>query len=194
MNAGAFVVQLAMGMHRSVWQGGVIPWEIARGRSLEVASRLHPGLTLIAAIFLHGGLIHLAGNMLYLWVFGPGVEYRLGRGRFLSLYIASGVVGMVAHAYTNPDSLIPAIGASGAVAGVLGAYLCLFPKGRIRSLLVLIIFLSTVDVPAGAFIGVWVVFHAVAALMAGETAVAIFAHLGGFIVGCIAAERWRRKE
>ncbi|MCU0611474.1 MAG: rhomboid family intramembrane serine protease [Candidatus Eisenbacteria bacterium] len=187
----AFAMQLGNGLTATVWKAGVIPWELTHAEAIELPSRLHPLLTPLASMFLHGGLIHLAGNMLYLWVFGPNVEKAFGRTRFVLLYLGAGVAGMLAHAFSTPHSVLPAVGASGAVAGILGAHLLLYPRGRVRALLFLVIFLSIVDVPSLLLIGVWAALQAAAGFTGATGSIAVFAHLAGFVVGCVAARHRR---
>src|SRR3989449_11717774 len=111
--------------------------------------------TILTAMFLHGGWLHLLGNMLYLWIFGDNVEDRLGHGGFLIFYLLVGVVSVLTHAFVNRASTLPLIGASGAIAGVLGAYLVLFPRARIRSLAFIGFFFTTVAIPAIVFLPLW---------------------------------------
>lgn len=155
-----------------------------------VPRQLDP-LTLFTAMFLHGGWLHLLGNIWFLWVFGDNVEDILGRGRFLLFYLLCGLVGGLAHVAANPDSALPAIGASGAISGVMGAYMLKFPRSRVKSLIIFIIFFTTIEVPAPLMIGYWFVvqlFSGVGNLaFAGGDAggTAWFAHIGGFLGGML---------
>jgi membrane associated rhomboid family serine protease len=148
---------------------------------------LPPALTVLTSMFLHGGLLHLGGNMLYLWIFGNNVEDTLGHGRFALFYLASGVVAASAQTALSAASAIPVIGASGAVSGVLGAYLLLFPRANVLTLLVVGFFVRMVRIPAVVVLGFWFVVQFVSGLItwrggaSGE--VAWFAHLGGFLSG-----------
>lgn len=142
----------------------------------------------ITAIFVHGGWFHVLGNMLFLWVFGDNVEDRLGHGKYLLFYLAAGVAGGVAHIMINPASTVPVIGASGAVAGVLGAYIIAFPRSRILALVPIIIIFTLVEIPAVVFIALWFVlqlFNGVASLGGSATPVAWWAHIGGFLIGVL---------
>jgi len=181
-----FIRQLIIGLQVSVWQNGVIPWEFTHLSRLAVRNRNAPLLTLIMSMVHHGGLLHFLGNMLYLWIFGNNVEYALGHIRFLILYFLSGIAGMIAHIITNPGSTVPAIGASGAIAGILGAYILLYPRARIRSILFLIIFFQIVELPAVIVVGLWALLQVFDAfsLAGANMGVAVFAHLGGFVFGC----------
>lgn len=141
--------------------------------------------TLISSMFMHGGLGHIGGNMLYLWIFGNNVEQRFGHLRFLIFYLVSGLVGSIAQIVVSPGSVIPMLGASGAISGVMGAYLVLFPHNRINA----IFFFQVVTVPAVIVLGMWVVtqfFGGWGSLGATGGGVAYLAHIGGFISGAIA--------
>jgi membrane associated rhomboid family serine protease len=145
-------------------------------------------LTLVTSQFLHGGLLHLGGNMLYLWIFGNNIEDHLGRTRFVPFYLGCGVLAGLTQWAVDPHSGLPLIGASGAIAGVLGAYAVLFPRARIHTLVLVFLFLRIVPVPAAIWLGIWFVFQAVGAGIAhvqGGAAVAWFAHLGGFVAGLL---------
>ncbi len=145
-------------------------------------------LTLFTSQFLHGGWLHLLGNMLYLWIFGNNVEDRLGRLRFLVFYLGGGVAAGLAQVAIDPGSEIPLVGASGAIAATLGAYLVLFPRARITTLVFLGFFYQLIDVPAIIVLGFWFVLQLLDGLASlGTTStgggVAFFAHIGGFVVG-----------
>lgn len=166
---------------------GVVPAEVVNrittGASLEPVF-----VSLITAMFLHGGWVHLIGNMWFLWVFGDNVEDSLGHLRFLMFYLVIGVIASLAHIAANPASTIPVIGASGAVAGVLGAYILLFPRSRILSLVPVFVFITLIEIPALAFIAIWFfiqVFNTFATLGGAVNAVAWWAHFGGFVAGVV---------
>ena len=146
-----------------------------------------PALTLITSMFLHGGFLHLLGNMLYLWIFGKGVETALGAPRFLIFYLLCGVVAALTQAFTDPSAEVPMIGASGAIAGTLGAYLVLHPRANVAVLIWIIIFVRLISVPAVILLGIWFALQLLSALSmdAGEPGVAFWAHVGGFIVGIV---------
>ena len=146
-------------------------------------------LTLLSSMFMHGGFGHIAGNMLYLWIFGNNVEHRFGHGWFLIFYLTAGLVGSVAQIVTAPSSVIPNLGASGAIAGVMGAYLILFPHNRVN-----VVFLySIITVPAIVVLGMWIVTQmisgvgSIAATSASAGGIAYMAHIGGFVAGAVAA-------
>ena len=151
-------------------------------------------LTLFTAMFLHGGWLHLIGNMLYLWIFGGHVEDRMGHRRYLVFYLLCGVLAALGQIALGPESTVPMVGASGAIAGILGAYFLLYPKARITAVVPIWIFLRVVDVPAVLFLGFWFVIQALqgwgalaAAGKAGAAAggIAWGAHAAGFLAGAI---------
>lgn len=140
-------------------------------------------LTIFTSMFLHGGVLHLAGNMLYLWIFGNNVEDSAGHLKFLLFYLCSGLVACAAQFSFDPSSPVPMIGASGAVSGILGAYLLLFPWARVKTLIFILLFITTVDIPAVMLLTVWFIMQI--AFSQGQ-GVAWFAHIGGFIFGLVA--------
>jgi len=153
---------------------------------------------LVTANFLHGGWLHILGNMWFLWIFGDNVEDRLGHGRFLFFYLVCGACSMLVQGWVLPSSRVPAIGASGAISGVLGAYLVLYPTARVRTWMFIIFF---VDLPAVVFLGVWFLTQLVSGAAslspgAGEAAggVAWWAHVGGFVVGMALCVLLRKDE
>jgi membrane associated rhomboid family serine protease len=154
----------------------------------HLPARLHalpPWITLFSSMFLHGGWLHLLGNMLYLWLFGKGVESALGPARFLLLYFACGAVAGLTQGLMNVSADVPMIGASGAIAGVLGAYLVIYPRGNVTVFFWILIFVRLIAVPAVIVLGAWFLMQLLSALgaEAGEGGVAFWAHVGGFIAG-----------
>jgi membrane associated rhomboid family serine protease len=145
----------------------------------------------LSSMFLHGGWMHLIGNMLSLWIFGDNVEDRLGHGRFVVFYLLCGTLATLAHVWADPLSPVPTIGASGAIAGVMGGYFVLYPHSRIITLLPIFIFIQIVEVPAVVFLGLWFLLQLVSGVgsqlsaTSGEAAggIAFWAHIGGFAVG-----------
>lgn len=150
---------------------------------------IHPVITIFTSMFMHGGFLHIATNMLYLWIFGNNIEDKLGHLRFIIFYLLCGIAAAYSHALTNPSSGIPMIGASGAVSGILGAYLILFPRARIHTLVFLGFFIQIVKLPAIFIIGFWIVIQFINGILsnsfAGQSGVAWFAHIGGFISGLL---------
>jgi membrane associated rhomboid family serine protease len=201
-NVLIFLLQLS---NESITYGwSVVPREITTGQDLigpevirseqgtiQIPHAPGPGFiyfTIISAMFLHGGFAHLFGNMLYLWIFGDNVEHRFGAFPFLLFYLASGIAGTIAHIALAPDSVIPSLGASGAISGVLGAYLILFPRNRVHA----VFFYMIVSIPAVAAIGMWIVFQFIAgigsiAATSQTGGVAYGAHVGGFVAGAVLA-------
>jgi membrane associated rhomboid family serine protease len=149
--------------------------------------------TLFTSMFMHGGFLHIAGNMLFLWVFGNNIEDRLGRVKFLIFYLLAGLIAVYTQALIDPGSTAPTIGASGAIAGVLGAYALLFPKARVLTLIFIIFFVTLVEIPALILLAIWFVLQFVPALgqvavqTGGGEGVAYFAHVGGFLFGLAVA-------
>ena len=187
LNVAVFVYELALGpgFERFLFTYGLVP------RSFSFT-------TLVTSMFLHGGLMHLLGNMLFLHIFGDNVEDRLGHVRYLFLYLLSGVAAGAAQTVTNPGSAVPMVGASGAIAGVSGAYLLFFPTARVVTLVPVFFFLQLVEVPALVFLLVWFlwqIFSGVAALGgAGDGGVAFWAHVGGFVAGMILGPALRERR
>jgi membrane associated rhomboid family serine protease len=161
--------------------------------------------TIFTSMFMHGGLLHIAFNMLFLWIFGNNIEEAMGRLRFILFYLLAGVVAAYSQCLLNADSAVPLIGASGAVAGVMGAYMMLYPRARVLTLLIIIFFVTLVEIPALVWIGIWFVlqFLSVAGQLAtpelaDQGGVAYLAHIGGFLFGAITirlfANRYRARS
>lgn len=179
---------------------GVIPLEIGTGRDLPPPAPYGSVYTtLLTSMFLHGGLMHIGSNMLFLWIFGDNVEDRLGHLRYLIFYLLCGVAASAAHVYFNWGSRIPSVGASGAIAGVLGGYLILFPSASVRVLLFIGWFITMTRVPAILMIGLWFVTQLLSGVAGlGQTeqtaGVAFWAHIGGFVVGLPLVLLFRQPE
>lgn len=144
-------------------------------------------LTIFTSMFMHSGLAHIGGNMLYLWIFGDNIEERVGRAKFLAFYLMGGFIASLAHILTNPASQIPTVGASGAIAAVLGAYLILFPKNRVLTVIWLGFFIRMTMIPSMIVLGFWFVLQLFQGLMSlggpDVGGVAVWAHIGGFVYG-----------
>ena len=155
-------------------------------------------VAVLTSMFLHGGLFHVAGNMLYLWIFGDNVEDRMGHGRFLVFYLLCGTAAALAQTIAVPDSVVPMVGASGAIAGVMGAYFVMYPKSRIVTLVTLVFFFQVIEVPAIFFLGIWFVMQFLSGVGSIGTAatggVAVWAHVGGFLAGLSGVIVFRRPE
>jgi membrane associated rhomboid family serine protease len=150
-------------------------------------------LTILTSMFMHGGILHLAGNMLFLWVFGNNIEDSMGRPRFVLFYLLAGAVAVYAQAALDPSATVPTIGASGAVAGVLGGYALLHPRARVLTLIFIVFFVTLIEIPAMLILGIWFVLQFLPAIgqtaipdLAGDGGIAYFAHVGGFIFGLLA--------
>lgn len=181
-NVATFLWQLSVGS-ASIEVFGAIPIAITHG---EVASTgVPPWATLVTSMFLHGGLTHLGGNMLFLWIFGPNVEDRLGHAGYLIFYLACGTLAGLAQVLAAPASRLPMVGASGAIAAVLGAYFLLFPTSRVLTLIFLFIFVRLVYLPAVLFLGLWFVLQLVSLPEGMTGGVAFAAHVGGFVAGLV---------
>jgi membrane associated rhomboid family serine protease len=213
-NVIVFLMELAGG-DRFIYGYTVVPWEITHGADLArpVFTRgvgiipQAPGptpiyLTLITAMFMHSGWLHIGVNMLYLWVFGGEIEEAFGHLKFLTFYLVCGVAAAFAQIWMDPDSVIPSLGASGAIAAVLGAYLRMFPSNRIRVLAPLSWLMVPIRLPAMVVIGFWIVLqffdewisiieHNAQTRNGG---VAYMAHIGGFLTGLALSFLWRRNE
>lgn len=172
---------------------GAVPAVIFDYRDLPAAVAILPGeLTLVTSMFLHAGWLHLGGNMLYLWVFGDNIEDAMGHFRFIAFYLTCGIAGALAHSLSDPASVVPMVGASGAIAGVLGAYLVLHPRVRV---LMLVLFGIPIRLPAYIVLGGWVLLQVFNAY-SGDTAAggtAWWAHIGGFVTGVLLIGPMRRK-
>jgi membrane associated rhomboid family serine protease len=159
-------------------------------------------VAVVTSMFLHGGLLHVGGNMLFLWIFGDNVEDRMGHGRFVVFYLLCGAAAALAQTAMSPDSVVPMVGASGAVAGVMGAYFVLYPHSRIVTLIPLFVFFHVMEVPALVFLGLWFVLQfvsgvgSIAAATGGEPAggIAFWAHVAGFVAGVSGVLVFRRPE
>jgi len=186
LNAIVLLMQITSpyGQQKIAFSYGAIPNLIL---TLKTYQPIHPILTVFTSMFMHGGIFHFGGNMLYLWIFGNNIEDRLGHFRFLIFYIVCGVIAAYSHALAEPASQTPMIGASGAVSGVLGAYLLLFPHAKIHTLVFLGFFVNVIRLPAMLVIGFWIVIQFLNGIIskgvAGQGGVAWFAHVGGFIAG-----------
>ncbi len=189
LNVLAFLWQLSTGLQESVLRGGLVPYEVLTLHDVGPPDLVPPPFTILTSMFLHGGLMHIAGNMLFLWVFGNNVEDALGKPRFVLFYLASGVAAALAQtgaSVVGGDPLTPMVGASGAISGVLAAYLVLFPRARVLTLVPIFFLIRLMYLPASFFIGIWFAIQLLSAAFGGRgSGVAFFAHIGGFVAGFI---------
>ena len=155
-------------------------------------------MTIVTAMFLHGGWLHIVGNMVFLWAFGPEIEDVMGRVRFPVFYLLGGALGFVAQTVADPTSTVPTLGASGAIAAVMGAFLITYPRDRIRTLLFIFYFVTVTVVPAAVLVGLWFfiqVFSEIGSLANRQTGgVAFMAHVGGFLFGALTARFFELRE
>jgi membrane associated rhomboid family serine protease len=188
-NVLIFFHQISMGLEgsqRFIFQWGAIPYQIIHGEWLyDLSSGIPIRFTIFSSMFLHGGFLHLFGNMLYLWIFGNNIEDTLGHFRFLVFYLLCGLVAAMTQVLSIPNSTVPMIGASGAVAGILGGYLLLFPHARVLTLMFIFFFIRLVRLPAVIVLGFWFFVQLLSVSARAESNVAFFAHIGGFVVGLI---------
>ncbi len=202
-NVMVFVYQMILGPAGEqlfIFGTAVIPYELTHyvdrttfaipsTRYAYPAALLPFPLTLFSAMFTHGGFMHLGGNMLYLWIFGNNIEDAMGHGRFFIFYMVTGLGATMVHVLSGPNSTIPMIGASGAIAGILGAYFVLYPKAKIKTFVVLIIFIQIIYVPAVFILGFWFLRQIIGI---GSDDIAWYAHIGGFLVGMFLVRRFER--
>ncbi|MDA8241686.1 MAG: rhomboid family intramembrane serine protease [Nitrospiraceae bacterium] len=193
LNIAVFVLQLLSprGSQQIAYDYGAIPQYILHFHSDQP---IPAPLTIFTSMFMHGGLMHIGGNMLYFWIFGNNIEDRIGHVRFVFFYLFCGVAAAYAHALSSPGSAIPMIGASGAIAGVLGAYLLLFPSARVHTIVFFGFFVQVIRIPALIVIGFWAIIQFVSGLvgqgMLHQGGTAWFAHVGGFLAGLITIKLW----
>ena len=180
VNVFVFLLELMRG-DAFVMQWSAIPAQIVSG---------HHWITVFTAMFMHGSWSHIIGNMIFLWAFGPEIEDAMGRGRYLLFYLAGGLVAMLAQILANPHSTVPNLGASGAIAAVMGAFIVTYPRDRIKAVLFIFVFVRITFIPAALLIGFWFLtqlVHAGAVAQVQTGGVAYFAHVGGFVFGAVTA-------
>jgi len=187
----------AQGGQRIVYALGVVPASLlGQGQLPAELSLVPPWMTVFTSMFMHGGWMHLIGNMLYLWIFGDNVEDSMGHGRFVVFYLLCGIAAVLAQALPDPSSTIPMVGASGAISGVLGAYLLLYPHARVLVAIPLGFFLHTMRIPAGLVLVLWFGLQLFSSAMAqpGQGGVAFRAHIGGFVAGMILIPLFKQRR
>lgn len=199
MNIVVFLYEISLGEALSGFfeSYGIVPARVYSALTGETLSIAALG-TLFSSMFLHGGWLHLGGNMLYMWVFGDNVEDKLGHARFIGFYLLCGLASAILHILIGPSSIVPTIGASGAIAGVLGAYIVMFPRARVVTLIPIFIFIHIAELPALLVLGFWFVlqfFNGVLAIgdAGGQLGgIAWWAHIGGFAAGVLLVRPFRR--
>ena len=197
----------ALPLARSVCNLGLIPGELTGllppGRAFPIGQGAvcltDPGRQashLLTSMFLHGGWMHLIGNMWFLWIFGNNVEDSMGRLRFIVFYLLTGLAAALGQVITSPDSIIPMVGASGAISGVMGAYLVLYPRVKVYALVPIFIFITSIALPAWAMLGYWFFLQLVSGLFSSGDmgGVAFWAHIGGFVAGVVLIKLFAREE
>ncbi|HEX7013306.1 MAG TPA: rhomboid family intramembrane serine protease [Steroidobacteraceae bacterium] len=195
-----FLWQVSLGPERGqemIYSLGLIPAVLFDVKDLPAELALIPAsMTILTSMFMHGGWMHLIGNMLYLWIFGDNVEDSMGHGRFVVFYLLCGLAAALAQAVPEPGSTIPMVGASGAISGVLGAYLLLYPHARVLVAIPFGFFLHTARIPAGIVLVLWFGLQLLSNLMAqpGQGGVAFRAHIGGFIAGMLLVPLFKQKR
>ncbi len=203
-----FYQAVGSNLEKSIVKYALIPWEITHLKNIDkpiayeideksffpvkrpVYREINPILSILTSMFMHGSFFHLFGNMLFLWIFGNNIEDFLGPGKFILFYLISGIGASLVHILFNINSIIPVIGASGAVSGVMGAYYILYPKARVKTLVFIFIFITFVDIPASLFLGIWFIFQF---FYVGSGGIAWLAHVGGFIIGIILINYYKKK-
>ena len=187
-NIIVFILQWLAGSEQEalVWQFALIPAQVTAGLDLgDIAD-------IFTSMFMHGGIAHIAGNMLYLWIFGDNVEDAMGPGKYLAFYLVGGLVASLTHILTNSSSQIPTVGASGAIAAVLGAYLVLYPQSRVQTIIPLGYFMRITLLPASVVLGMWFVLQLFSGFLSlggpDVGGVAFWAHIGGFVAGVLLAK------
>jgi membrane associated rhomboid family serine protease len=198
LNVAVYLLQVSIGLERSVFLLGLVPRELITGHELAPYALVPPWANVLTSMFSHGGLAHLGGNMLFLWIFGNNVEDDMGHVRFAVFYLLAGLAAAGVQVAMDPGSRVPMVGASGAVAGVLGAYLLLYPHARVLALVPIFFFLRLMWIPAVVFLGLWFLLQMLG-VFGGDGGVAFWAHIGGFLTGValvrpFAGRIWRVDE
>lgn len=200
MNIVVFFYQLALGPQTGgsfLLQFALVPARLFHSQ-IAAADTVPVGITVFTSMFLHAGFLHVAGNMLYLWIFGNNVEDAMGPVRFVLFYFLCGSLASISHAIMNSSSLVPMVGASGAVSGVLGAYLLLYPRARVLTAVLLGFFVRTIEVPAVVVLGFWFLLQFLNVLVSAGAGrgggVAWYAHIGGFVAGMLLIGLFKRKD
>jgi len=202
INVAVFLYQISLPPSAAqlfVYQFGAIPAVIFGVKSLPAqAAAIPPLMSIFTSMFLHGGWMHLVGNMWFLWIFGNNIEEAMGHARYLAFYLICGILASASHIFFSPASAIPSIGASGAIAGVLGAYIMLYPRARVWTLIFLGFFIKMMYLPAGVILGFWILIQFInGSMMMGRQdagGVAFWAHIGGFIAGILLVGLLKKRD
>jgi membrane associated rhomboid family serine protease len=202
INVAVFLYQISLPPSAAqlfVYQFGAIPAVIFGAKSLPAqVAAIPPLMSIFTSMFLHGGWMHLVGNMWFLWIFGNNIEEAMGHARYLAFYLVCGILASASHIFFSPASAIPSIGASGAIAGVLGAYIMLYPRARVWTLIFLGFFIKMMYLPAGVILGFWILIQFInGSMMMGRQdagGVAFWAHIGGFIAGILLVGLLKKRD
>ncbi len=195
-----FLLEISSSSYKSgaiFYSWGVIPASLIHNLQLpDEVYRVPPIITLFTSMFMHGGFMHLIGNMLYMWIFADNIEDGLGKTKFIIFYLLSGIAAALTQVYMNTESTIPMVGASGAIGGVLGAYIVNYPKAKVLVLIPLGFFSQIVRVPAIFVLGIWFLLQFISSALSGSSGggVAYGAHIGGFVFGAIAILFFNRRS
>ena len=198
MSESAFVGSICdLGAIPAEVTGAVTPGQrLPLGQGVSCVAGGYTWAALFTSLFLHGGWLHLIGNMWFLWIFGNNVEDSMGHTRFVIFYLFTGLLATAAHVVSAPDSAIPTVGASGAISGIMGAYMVLYPKAKVDTFIFLLIFVKIIKVPAALFLGLWFVMQlgsSFAPTGAGG-GVAFWAHIGGFVAGAVLIKLFENRQ
>jgi len=202
VNVVIFLYQVSLGPNASqlfVYQFGTIPAVVVGAEHLpEAMVAIPPAMSLFTSMFLHGGWMHLVGNMWFMWIFGNNIEDAMGHLRYLAFYVICGMIASASHILAYPDSTIPSIGASGAIAGALGAYAMLYPRARVWTLIFVVFFMRLMYIPAWIVLGIWILLQFINGSMAAGTqdagGIAFWAHVGGFIAGILLVGLFKKRD
>jgi membrane associated rhomboid family serine protease len=194
-----FLWQVSLGQQggeRAIFEFGMIPARLFGYSELSSGGVIPAWATMLTSMFMHGGWLHLGLNMLFLWIFGDNVEESMGHVRYLIFYLACGVAAALAQGLINPGSTIPMVGASGAISGVLGAYVLLHPRATVRVLIVLGIFVTMAHLPAMIVLGIWFATQLLSGALTptGQPGVAFWAHIGGFVAGLVLVPLFKKRD
>jgi membrane associated rhomboid family serine protease len=192
LNSIVYLYQVSLGeaFTEFIHSMGLLPFEITHHIDLLPSGPSPIYLTIFSSMFMHGSIVHLLGNMLFLWIFGNNVEDYLGRKKYVIFYLLCGVAAALTQIFFNPDSKVPMVGASGAIAGVLGAYLLLYPRAKVTTVIIFVFFIRLIKIPAVVVLSFWIIYQFLygissLAVQTGDSGVAWFAHIGGFICGMV---------
>lgn len=193
-NIVLYIFQISLGPDAEyfIWKYALVAKTLVTFQPINPVSTLPPPVTLITSQFLHGDIFHLGSNMIFLWVFGDNIEAELGYFKYLAFYLTCGVISGLVQVIVFPGAIIPMIGASGAISGIMGAYFIRFPKARVVTWLFLFF---TIRLPAVVYLGLWLIFQIVAGVPTygnNGDGVAYFAHIGGFVAGMVLFKVWKK--